>query len=186
MTDATERVSGVLVRLFPRSLREEHGDDMVQLACDRRRHGHEPLWRLWPSLTGDALSSAIRLHLEEAVFPVRAALAGLGLAFATFAVLSGGLLIGLPVLALVGVAVLRTPPAPPTGRRAPRWVPWATVGLALAGASFAVIAAADDELSVTEWISTIGLLMVGLWGLGTALVIAVDAHRTPTNPSAPI
>ena len=85
---------------------------MVQLACDRRRHRHEPLWRLWPSLAGDALSSAIRLHWEEAVFPTRAALAGFGLAFAAFAILSGGLLIGLPVLVIVGVVVLRTPPSP--------------------------------------------------------------------------
>jgi hypothetical protein len=183
VTGATERVSRALVRLLPRSLRDEYGDDMVQLACDRRRHRHEPLWRLWPSLAGDALSSAIRLHWEEAVFPTRAALAGLGLAFAAFALLSGGLLIGLPVLAVVGVVVLRTSPSPPTGPRAPRWVPWATVGLTLAGASFVVIATADDEFSATEWFSVIGLLMVGLWGLGTALVLAVDAHRTPPSPS---
>lgn len=183
MTGATERVSRALVRLLPRSLREEHGDDMVQLACDRRRHRHEPLWRLWPSLAGDALSSAIRLRWEEAVFPTRAALAGLGLAFAAFAILSGGLLIGLPVLGVVGVVVLRTPPSPPTGPRAPRWVPWAAVGLTLAGASFAVMATADDEFSATEWASILGLLMIGLWGLGTALVIAVDTHRTPPTPT---
>lgn len=179
MTDATERVGRALVRLLPRSLREDHGDDMVQLARDRRRYGHEPRWRLWPSLAGDALSSAVRLRWEEAVFPTRAALAGLGLAFAAFAVLSGGLLIGLPVLVVVGVAVLGTPPSTPTGTRAPRWVPWAAVGLVLAGAAFAVIATTDDEFSEAEWFTIIGLLVVGLWGLGTALVIAVDAHRTP-------
>lgn len=185
MTDPTRQISRTLVRLLPRSLREEYGDEMVQLACDRRRHGHEALWRLVPSLVGDTLSSAVRLHWEEAVFPTRAALAGFGLAFAAFAVLSGGLLIGLPVLAVVSVILFRNPPSLETGRRTPRWVPWAAIGATLVLAAVAVMATTDDEFSATEWVSILGLLMIGLWGLGTALVIAIDAHRTPRARSIP-
>jgi hypothetical protein len=181
VTSATEHVSRALVRLLPRSFRDELGADAVQLACDRRRHGHEPVWRLWPSLVGDAVSSAARLRLEETMFPTRAVVAGLALAFAVFAILSGGALIGLPLLVVVGVVVLRTAPTLPRGLRAPRWVPWASVGAVLTVASFAVVFAAEDELTAAEWTSVLGLLVIGLWSLGTALVIAVDAHRVASS-----
>jgi hypothetical protein len=182
---ATELVSRALVRLLPRSFRDDLGEDVVRLACDRRRFGGEPVWRLWPSLVGDTASSAVRLRREEAMFPTRAALAGFGLAFGVFAILSGGLLIGLPLLLAVGLVVHRTQPSLATGRRAPRWVPWCVVGVALVAASFAVMGASEDELTAVEWFAILGLMMVGLWGLGTALVIALDARRTGRSTPAP-
>ena len=182
---ATERVSRALVRLLPRSFRDDFGEDVVQLACDRRRFGGEPLWRLWPSLVGDTASSAVRLRREEAMFPTRAVLAGFGLAFAVFAILSGGLLIGLPLLVAGLVVVQRTQPSMPTGPRAPRWVPWGIVGLVLVVASFAVVATSDDEFTAVEWAAILGLMMLGLWSLGAALVIALDARRTGRSTPAP-
>ena len=119
------------------------------------------------------------------MFPTRAAIAGFGIAFALFAILSGGALLGLPLLVGVGIAVHRTRPSLPSGPRAPRWVPWSVVGLAITLASFAVMATTDDELTAVEWAAFMGLLMLGLWCLGTALVIAFDARRTgPTTPAA--
>lgn len=177
MSGGTERFSRALTYWLPRDLRDECGDDIVQLACDRRRYRQEPLWRLWPSLVGDTASSAVRFRLEEAMFPTRAVLGGLGLAFAAFAFLSGGLLIGLLALVVVGVVLLRTEPARPSGRRAPRWMPWAATGLVLSVASFAVVGFAEDEFSALEWTSVLGLLVLGLWALGTSAVIAVDARR---------
>ena len=182
---ATERVSRVLVRLLPRSFRDDFGEDVVQLACDRRRFGGEPVWRLWPSLVGDTASSAVRLRREEAMFPTRAVLAGFGLAFAVFATLSGGALIGLPLLIAAVVVVQRTQPSIPTGPRAPRWVPWSLVGVALVAASFAVMGASEDEFTEVEWAAILGLMMLGLWSLGTALVIALDARRTSRSTPAP-
>ena len=118
------------------------------------------------------------------MFPTRAVVAGFGFAFAMFAVLSGGALIGLPLLLVVGFVVQRTPPSHQSGPRAPRWVPWSVVGVAMALASFAVMAASEDEFTSVEWAAILGLLMVGLWCLGTALVIALDARRTgPTTPA---
>ena len=80
-------------------------------------------------------------------------------------------------LVVVGVVLLRTVPARPAGRRAPRWMPWAATGLVLSVASFAVVGFAEDEFSALEWTSVLGLLVLGLWALGTSAVIAVDARR---------
>ena len=85
---ATERLSRALVRLLPRSVREDYGEPMVQLAKDRRRHGGEPIWRLWPSLVVDAVSTTARTHWEEAMPRVPAVFIGLIFAIAAFAVLS--------------------------------------------------------------------------------------------------
>ncbi len=176
----TERLSRALIRLLPRTTREDFGEPMVQLASDRRRFGGEPIWRLWPSLVVDALSTSARTHWEQTMPRVPAAVIGFIFAIAAFAILSASPLVGLPVAA-VGAAVLwsqrgRTP-AHADGSR--RWVPLALAGVALVALSLGVIAVQDDEFSEPAWLTIMVTLLAGLPALGTAAVVALHPATDP-------
>lgn len=187
---ATERLSRALVRLLPRSAREDYGDAVVQLAKDRRRHGGEPIWRLWPSLVVDATSTAARTHREEAMPRIPAPAIGLVFAIAAFAVLSSSPAVGLALAALGGLALWfqrgRIATRPDGSHHAARW---ALAGLALVAIAFGVMAwSTDDQLdSAPAWSAVIATLIAGLTALGTAAVLAVVRRSTAeptTRPAA--
>lgn len=185
MTDrerSTERLSRLLVRLLPRSLRRDFGDDMVQLAQDRCRHGGEPLWRLWPSLVADASSTAVRLRWEEAmyVFPTRAVLIGVAFSISVLAVLSGDPLVAVPIIAVAAFGAYRTRPIGPADPDGPSAVAWALGGLALcAVAAFIVGVFSDHDLAPIEWFGFIVSMLLGLVGIGAGAVLAIDRRGRP-------
>jgi len=177
---ATERLSRVLTRLLPRRARADFGEPMVQLAKDRRRYDDEPIWRLWPSLVVDAVSTAARSHREESMPRIPAVFIGLVFAIAVFAVLSASPAIGL-VLAAVGGLLLRTQHgriAPRSGRT--RHGAWALAGAGLVATFFTTLAwQGDDELSAPAWLALVLTLITGLTALGTAAVLAFERRSSP-------
>ena len=176
---STERLARALVRLVPRSLREDFGEAMVQLARDRRRHGGEPLWRLWPSLVADTSSTAVKLRWEEAVFPIRALLIGLGVAVVALAVLSGDPIVGGLVAPAVAAVVVGTRPSSAEARTDHRWVPWVGAGAALCTLSVVLlIVLGSEEMAPIEWMATVGSMFLGWAALGTGAAIALG-HRSP-------
>lgn len=187
---ATERLSRALVRLWARSARDHYGDAAVQLAKDRRRHGGEPIWRLWPSLVVDAASTTARTHWEEAVPRVPATAFGLVFAIAGFGVLSDSPVAGLAIAGVGGIALLAQ-----RGRIAPRHggaahpMRWAAAGLALVAIAAGVVAGTtDDQLDEAAWSAVLLTLIAGLTALGTAGVLAVDrwtTTRTGPSPAQP-
>lgn len=185
---ATERFSRALVRLLPRSAREDYGDAVVQLARDRRRHGGEPIWRLWPSLVVDAASTTARTHWEEAMPRIPATLIGLVFAIAAFALLSSSPAVGLALAAVGGLALWFQ-----RGRIASRHggshhtARWALAGLALVAIAFGVMAwSNDDQLdSAAAWSAVMLTLIAGLTALGTAAVLAVGRRSAPQVDTHP-
>lgn len=176
----TERLSRALVRLLPRGARDDFGEAMVQLAKDRRRYDGEPIWRLWPSLVVDAVSTTARTRWEEAMPRVPAVFVGLIFAIAVFAVLSASPVVGFALAAVGGLLLLtqRGRIAPRPGRSA-HGERWALAGVALLGTFFAVIAwQGDDEFSAAAWLALMLTLIAGLTALGTAAVLAFERRRS--------
>jgi hypothetical protein len=184
----TRFVSRGLVCLMPRALRDEYGPDMVQLAIDRRMHSGEAAWRLWPSLLSDTAVVIARTRTEQLMTSMRALAVGVLLAVATFAALSGDLLIALGIaglgILLAGVLYARDRRAPAGSRHPAReplsWVPWVVVGVLLCLASVATVAIAGDrELAAPAWIAVMGALLLGLTALATGLVLATQRSSRP-------
>jgi hypothetical protein len=175
-------LSRVLLRLMPRSLRDEYGRDMVQLTLDRRTHSAEPAWRLWPALVSDTAVVIATTRLEQLVIPYRALILGVGLAIAAFAALSGDPIVGLVVAGLTGVAAVlllrrrsRALAGGSDGSRTSAWAAWATLGALLCvGSVAAVVVAGDRELSAPAWLSVMATLLLGMTALATGLILAAQ------------
>lgn len=189
----TDRVTGLLVRLVPSSLRSEFGDDMIQLACDRRRHGGEPLWRLWPSVAIDISSVALRLRWEEAMFPVRALLLGVGIAIAVLGILGGDPIVSLVVvLVMIGATRLIRPRERVPHGAAPHPWRWLLGGAVLCAAAMVALAVnGDRELTEPQWALVMGTMVLGFVALGTGAVLAVTAqaarrHGAGIAPPPPV
>ncbi len=179
-------MAAVAVALLPADLRAEHGGDIVQLVLDRRRHGGEPRWRLWPSTLVDCTTTSIRLRRERAVPYVRPVLAGSAFGIGGFALLSRAGVPGL-ILILLGFVVLaltskRVSAAgrPPAGS----WRPFALGGLAMGLLAVGgLVAVAGRSPGPFVWVALLVALIAGLGALSTAAVLAVDARRSPPAPS---
>ena len=101
---------------------------------------------------------------------MRALAVGVLLAVATFAALSGDLLVALGIaglgILLAGVLHVRGRRAPAGSRRPTggplSWVPWVLVGALLCLASLVTVAVTGDrELAAPAWIALMGALLLG-------------------------
>ena len=175
----TRLVARAIVVLLPADLRREHGGDVARLIVDRRVHGGEPRWRLWPSVACDVAATAARTRWEEAMVPVRALVVGTVFGIGAFALLSRAVVPGLVLLALAAAIHLATRSrGGRLGVVRASWVPWAVGGvLAVGGAVGGLVLVQDRSPGAVLWISLLLVVIAGLASLGAAAVLAVDGRR---------
>jgi len=144
------------VRLYPRSVRREFGDDMVALFEDQLRD--EPAHRVLGRTVVDLLVSVPTRHLEvhmsrSSSTPVAVAFAVVGVAL----VLVGGVLpvaTGLAAITLAGLTWSRSRPVTTGARR--RWRALLLAGVALLTGVVGVTTS-TGELSSTGWLVAMAL-----------------------------
>jgi hypothetical protein len=173
--------------MYPRDFREQHGDEMLQLARDRRTHGGERAWRLWPSIIADTALTAPKLQLGRiamhhklaaliAVIPVVALLALFPL--------------GLVPLGIVSLVVLAGSGSPTPWQRptdlletSGRWLIGAVLAFLLGLAVAAIDAeGTNQELSEFGWALWFGSWMTALvLGVFGVLLSVARVTRSMTN-----
>lgn len=194
----TPRSIGVyrcLLRLYPRSIRDEYGPDMVLLLAEQLRH--EPAARVWLRTAADLAVSAPALHLEarmnrppQSSVPMLFALVSVAGALVA---LIGGSALGMVVVGLV-VAVVAGALAVLAWRRArPVAVPSTTAswwkflaGGAIALAGFAVGTTITGELPGPAWAVAMIILLSALVSLVAGVVLGLahlSGHRNRHAPS---
>ncbi|MGK2948631.1 MAG: hypothetical protein ACSLFP_08655 [Acidimicrobiales bacterium] len=86
----TERAYRLLLRAYPRSLRDAHGEEMVTLVRERAGDGDgEPWWRLWPALLSDTARGATSTVAVGAMAAVDRELTEIEWALVFFAFVAG-------------------------------------------------------------------------------------------------
>ena len=183
----TQRAYRLLLVAYPRSLRREHGDEMVLLVGDRQRLDGEPVWRLWPSLLTDTAKGAVVTRWENLMSTNRAIVLGLLAAIAVLAALSDGPRTAIPVILATAIAarlVVRSrspqaavPASAPTERG---WRRWLTVGGGLfAFAVLQLVLAGSGEMREWQWPIFFFSLMGGIFALATGAILLASSRRGP-------
>ena len=175
-----------LLRVYPRSFRDEYGPDMVLLFTDQLRH--EPAPRLWLRVAVDLAVTAPARHLEarmnrppESSIPVLFAV--VSVAGTLFALVGGASLgmaaVGLVVAVVAGaVAVLawrRARPIAPASATASWWKFLAGGAAVVLG--LAVVTTITGDLASPAWAVAMIILFSALVSLAAGLVLGV-AHFT--------
>ena len=187
---AVVRVYGALVALYPRTFRDEYGDDMVQLVrdtCD-----DEPTWRVASRVVVDLALSIPTQHLElhmkrnpSPLIPlIYTAVAGAGVMLA----IAGGtsialLVVGLTVAVLAAtMAVIAWRRAAPVGEsiQTQHWWKLVLAGPVLVGG---VIVAA--QAGVEAWFAGLLTVFLGLILTGVGLLLGLMRLTTRRPPVIP-
>jgi len=141
---------GHLLRLYPKSFRNEYGDEMRRVHQDLRVHRGVRGTRLLTSTAGDVVRSAPKLRLEEGMahHPGRTrAVVTILVAIALIGLIVLGPVLGVPAL-LVMLVYMRRHAADlgPAGRSPSTWIGLPIFGIALVviGAIGAAINTGDD------------------------------------------
>lgn len=181
----TERAYRLLLRAYPRALRNAHGEEMVSLVEDRAGDG-EPWWRLWPALLSDTARGATSSHWEHLMTTHRAIVLGIIGAVATLAAISDGPLTALPVLIIAAVAiafVLRwRPPVRDPDAPTHSWRRWGGGGVALLACAVSAMALIDREFTEIEWAVVFLTFVAGLFLTATGLALLAGS-RHPAGTS---
>jgi hypothetical protein len=171
----------MLLVAYPRSTRSDLGEEMAALVGDRRLHGREPLWRLWPSLLHDTARSAVVARWEAMMTTSRAILIGALTTLAVLALLSVGPVGALPiVIPAVGVtyAIWRYRPSITIVAPQRSWRRWTAIGAFLLVVAFGyLLAVGDEELSAPQWMFVFFGGLAGMFGSATGLVLFVTQRR---------
>ena len=185
----TPRSAGVyrcLLRIYPRSFRDEYGPDMVLLLADQLRH--EPAARVWARVAVDLAVTAPARHLEvrmnrppESSIPVLFAV--VSVAGALFALIGGAAVgmaaVGLVVAVVAGaVAVLAWRRARPvaTPSLTASWWKFLAGGAAVV-VGLAVVTTITGDLASPAWALAMIILFSALVSLAAGLVLGL-AHLT--------
>ncbi len=162
-----------LIRLYPRSVREEFGDSMRQAHQDLRVHGGVGGPRLFLATARDVIRSAPRLRIEEgmATHPGRTrAVVTILVAAALVGLVAVGPLFGIPALVALLVYMARHADdiAGATHSRA-LWL-----GLPIAGGVLFLVSITADALGAGDsgwWPLAVGGAIIGGLTLAIALVL---------------
>lgn len=173
-----------MLRLYPKGFREAHGDEMLQLVVDRRAHGGEGPWKLWPSIVVDTVLSAPRMRLANLATNHRILAVVVALLLVAAFIVFPLALLPIVLTAIVIFAGRRkgSPWALPADLvdTAGRWLLGAVLAFAI-GVTVLIVDAEgpDQELSEIGW-----LLWFGSWvtafvfaSFGTILGVARFARR---------
>jgi hypothetical protein len=179
----SERVYEVLLTAYPRSFRRAMGPEMVRLVGDRRIHGREPLWLLWPSLLRDTARNALIIRVENLMTTHRALVIGALTTLTILAALSSGPVAALPFLAVLGVlgyAMRRRDRPVVSSTPSHAWRRWLPIGVALFVVSFGYfLTVSDDELSGSQWAFVFFGSLIGLFATSTGVALLVGSRRRP-------
>jgi len=174
------RAYRVLLRAYPRSLRDAHGEEMVSLVQDRAGDG-EPWWRLWPSLLSDTARGATSTRWEHLMTTHRSMVLGAIGAFAALAALSDGPRAAVPVLIVATAAtvfVLRWRPSVRDHHGPSRsWARWVGAGIALLATAVLAMAAVDREFTEIEWAIVFFAFVAGLFLTATGIAVLAGSRR---------
>ena len=179
-----------LLRLYPRTFRDEFGADMVLLFREQLRD--EPIWRVCGRGVLDLVITIpirhVEVHMSRTRTPALILVASFAVASALFALVEG--LLGIAVAALgAGLAMLtwrHERPAPSERAAAQRWWKLLAAGAALLAVVIGV-ATAMRELSEPAWaIAAVTFLVsVSLLGAGVILgLVRLTDRRRSTRIAA--
>jgi lysylphosphatidylglycerol synthetase-like protein (DUF2156 family) len=177
MTRFTVAAVRVALLACPRTFRSEYGDAVVRNVLDRRRHGHEPAWRIVCGEVFDTIASAITMRKESAMS--RLVLAVIAVTVSVVAALAAGP-VALAAVAVAAVAVYLG--SAHRGASIDRVahvrgaIPWFAAGAVAIAAAVAIPAVDGGELSAPWWSAMAALILIGV-GAGVAGV-SVVTRRT--------
>lgn len=176
----TERAYRLLLRAYPRSLRDAHGEEMLGLVRDRAGHG-EPWWRLWPALLSDTARGATSTRWEHLMTTHRSIVLGVIGAIAALAAVSDGPRIALPVLIVAAMAIAFVfrwrPPVPDAPITSRTWQRWCGGGVVLIAVAVAAMAIVDREFTEIEWAMVFIAFVAGLFLTATGLALLAGSRR---------
>lgn len=180
----TERAYRLLLRAYPRALRDAHGDEMVSLVQARVGDG-EPWWRLWPALLSDTARGATSCHWEHLMTTHRSIVLGVIGAVAALAAISDGPRTALPVIVIAAVAivfVLRWR-SPVRDSNAPihSWRRWGAGGVVLLASAVSAMALIDREFTEIEWAVVFLTFVAGLFLTATGLALLAGSRNAQAS-----
>jgi uncharacterized membrane protein YhaH (DUF805 family) len=182
---------GGLLRLYPRSFREEYGEDMEQLL--RLQLRDEGALRVWSRALLDLALTVPSLHLEARMSRGPSAPVVYGAASVASLVLAAvaGTAVGVSVLGIAGVLLFgslaviahrRAQSLGSSGHADAHWWKYAVAGGALLALTAVAGTLADDDLGEGSWAVFMAVLLTSVVLLAVGLVLGVThavAHRRP-------
>jgi uncharacterized membrane protein YhaH (DUF805 family) len=182
---------GGLLRLYPRSFREEYGPDMQLLLREQLRD--EGRVRVYGRTALDLMLTVPSLHLEARMSRGPSAPVVYGAAAVASLLLAAlaGTTVGISVIGLAGlllfgslalVAWKRAHALGTSGRAHAQWWKYAAGGAVLLAVTVVCANLADDELAEGSWALFMGALLTSVILLAVGLVLGVThvvAHRGP-------
>ena len=180
---------GGLLRLYPRSFREEYGEDMQRLLHEQLRD--EGRLRVCGRTLLDLALTVPSLHLEARMSRGPSAPVVYGAASVASLALAvlAGTVVGVSVLALAGVFLFgslaavawrRAHALGSAGRAGAHWWRYAAAGGALLAVTVVAGVLADDDLSEGSWAVFMSALLTSVILLAVGLVLGITrvvAHR---------